>query len=528
MQSFFKGKLSKTMLTSAMVLALALAGTSLAGAAQDKVFRVAVASDVTALDPHVQLSEETIAYSHWVFDPLVRWTKDMKIEPRLAERWEQINPTTWRFYLRKGVKFHSGNEFTAKDVVWTMDRLKRAPDYKGLFEPFAPAKAVDNYTVDIITHKPYGLVLNMMTYLFPMDSAFYTGTDQNGQPKDAVNKTAPSFANLNASGTGPFKVKSRQQDVEMVLEAHPDYWGPRGNVGTMIITPMKNDATRVSTLLSGSADMIMPVPTQDYDRLDKNKQVQLVTMSSTRIITIQLNQKNNKALADPRVREAIICATDNQAIVDKIMRGYTKAATQQIPEQMLGHNPNLKPRYNLERAKQLLKEAGYDKGLQLNMISPNNRYVNDEKISLAFVNMMAKAGITVSLKTMPRTQYWDVYDAMEADISLLGWHPDTEDAGNYTEYLLMCPSTETGYGQYNANRYCNPRVDELALACQTETDVTKRTAMLQEIEQIAYDDAAFVPMHFEPHGWAARPNLKNFEDVLNSMNFPYFGDLVME
>lgn len=528
MQSIFNGKIAKTMLAMSVVLALAFSGASLAGAAQDMVFRLAVASDVTALDPHVQLSEESIAYSHWVFDPLVRWTKEMKIESRLAERWEQVNPTTWRFYLRKGVKFHSGNEFTAQDVVWTIDRLKKAPDYKGLFEPFGQAKAVNDYTVDIVTHKPYGLVLNMMTYVFPMDSKYYSGTDANGQPKDAVNKTAPSFANLNASGTGPFMVKSRQQDVEMVLEAHPQYWGPRGNVKTMVITPMKNDATRVSTLLSGSADMIMPVPTQDYDRLKKNDQIQLVTMASTRIITIQLNQKINKALADPRVREAIICATDNQAIVDKIMRGYTNAATQQLPEKMMGYNPDLKPRYNLERAIQLLREAGYGKGLKLNMISPNNRYVNDEKVALAFVNMMAKAGITVSLKTMPRTQYWDVYDAMESDISLLGWHPDTEDAGNYTEYLLMCPDQKTGYGQYNANQYCNKRVDELALACQTETDVAKRTAMLQEIEKIAYNDAAFVPMHFEPLGWAARPNLKNFEAVLNSMNFPYFGDLVME
>lgn len=521
-------RIFKAMLTLAVVMALAVSGVSLAGAAQDKIFKVAVASDVISLDPHVQLSEETVAYSHWVFDPLIRWTKDMKFEPRLAERWEQVNPTTWRFYLRKGVKFHSGNDFTANDVVWTLERLKKAPDYKGLFEPFSGAKAVDPTTVDIMTHKPYGLVLNMMTYFFPMDSKFYSGTDASGQPKDAVNKTGPSFANLNASGTGPFKVVSRQQDVEMVLEAHPQYWGSRGNVKTMRITPIKTDSTRVASLLSRASDMIMPVPTQDYERLKKNNDIQLVTMNSTRVITIQMNQKNNKALADPRVREAIICATDNEAIVRTIMRGFTVAATQQLPEQMTGYNPTLKPRYNLARAKELLREAGYANGLNLNMISPNNRYVNDEKIALAFVNMMAQAGITVSLKTMPRTQYWDVYDTMESDLSLLGWHPDTEDAGNYTEYLLMCPDAATGYGQYNAGRYCNKRVDELALACQTETDVAKRTAMLQEIEKIAYDDAAFVPLHFEPHGWAGNLKLKNLNDVLNAMNFPYFGDLVMD
>lgn len=528
MQLIFNAKTGRFTLALAVLLALALSGATLAGAAQNKLFNLAVASDVTALDPHVQLSEETLAYSHWVFDPLIRWTRDMKFEARLAERWEQVGPTTWRFYLRKGVKFHSGNDFTAKDVVWTLERIKKSPDYKGLFEPFTGAKAVNDHTVDIMTEKPYGLVLNMMTYLFPMDSVFYSGIDSNGQPKDAINKTAPSFANLNASGTGPFKVLERQQDVKMVLETHPAYWGPRGNVKTINITPIKNDATRVASLLSRASDMIMPVPTQDYERLKKNKQVQLVAMNSTRIITVQMNQKTNKALADPRVREAIICATDNEAIVQTIMRGFTRAATQQIPEGMLGYNASLKPRYDLERAKALLKEAGYAGGLKLNMISPNNRYVNDEKIALAFVNMMARAGITVSLKTMPRTQYWDVFDAMNSDLSLLGWHPDTEDAGNYTEYLLMCPDKTTGYGQYNSGQYCNKRVDELALACQAETDPVRRTAMLQEIEQIAYNDAAFVPLHFEPHGWAGSLKLKNFEAILNGMNFPYFGDLVME
>ncbi len=522
-------RISRVLLTISIICALTISG-AIAGnaAAPDKLFKLAVASDVTSLDPHVQLSEESVAYSHWVFDPLVRWTKDMKFEPRLAEKWEQLNPTTYRVYLRKNVKFHSGNPFTAKDVVWTLDRLKKSPDYKGLFERFSGAKVIDDHTVDIITDKPYGLVVNMMTYIFPMDSKFYSGTDASGQPKDLINKTGPSFANLNASGTGPFMVAERQQDIEMTLKAFPDYWGPRGNVGTMRITPIKNDATRVASLLSRASDMIMPVPTQDYDRLNKNSHIQLVTMTSTRVITIQMNGKRNKALADPRVREAIVRATDNVAIAKTIMRGYVQPATQQMPEQMDGYNPTLKLRYDMEKAKQLLKEAGYANGLSLTMIAPNNRYVNDEKVALAFVGMMAKLGIKVSLKTMPRTQYWDEFDAQVADLQMLGWHPDTEDAGNYTEYLLMCPNKDTGMGQYNSGNYCNKRVDELALACQSETNAAKRTAMLQEIEKIAYDEAAFVPLHFEPHGWAALQSLKNFNDVLNSMNFPYFGDLIME
>ncbi len=106
-----------------------------------------------------------------------------------------------RFYLRKGVKFHSGNLFTAKDVKWTVARFYKSKDFKGLFDPFDTVTVVDDYTIDIKTKKPYALLLNMATYIFPMDSAFYTGTDETGQPKDAVVKVGPSFALKNESGT---------------------------------------------------------------------------------------------------------------------------------------------------------------------------------------------------------------------------------------------------------------------------------------------------------------------------------------
>ncbi len=497
-------------------------------AAPDKHFRVAVSSDPTSLDPQAQLAEENVAYSNWCFDPLLRWTKDMKLEGRLAEKWEQIDPLTYRFHLRKGVKFHSGNPMTAKDVAWTLARMKTSPDYKALFEPFGEAKVVDDNTIDLVTTRPYGLVLNMVTYLFVMDSAFYTGTDERGEPKDQIKKTGPSFANANVSGTGPFMLVSREQGVHLKLKNFPDYWGPHGNVATFELQPIKTDATRVASLLSNAVDMIYPVPTQDYDRVANDKNLQFETMPSSRVITIQMNQKRRPELANIKVREAIIAATDTAGIVQKIMRGRTITTSEQIPPDMDGYVKDLKPRYNLERAQQLMKEAGYEKGLEFSMIAPNNRYINDEKIAEAFVSMMAKINIKISLKTMPRSQYWDEFDAQVADIQMVGWHPDTEDAGNYTEYLMMCPDKAKGYGAYNSGNYCNKKVDELALACQSETDPAKRTAMLQEIERILYNDAAYIPLHFEPHAWGANKKVKNFTNIVNPFNHPRFGDLVME
>jgi len=509
-----------------VVLLMALSFGATAGA---KTLKLALDADPKTMDPQEQLSGGMLQYSHLVFDPLVRWTQDMKFEPRLATKWERLDELTMRFYLRKDVKFHSGNPFTAKDVVFTLKRFKTSVDFKGLFELFVEPKVVDDYTIDIKTKKPYALLLNMATYIFPLDSKFYTGTDANGKPKDACLKVGETFAKTNESGTGAFKVTFREHGVKMVLERFADYWDKKspGNVSEIILTPIKEDATRVAALLSGDVDFITPVPPQDFSRLEKDPKVNLHTYPGGRIITVQMNQKRKKELQDVRVRQAIVYAVNNAGIAKKIMKGTATPAGQQGPKGYAGYKESLKPRFDLEKAKKLMKEAGLEKGFEASMIAPNNRYVNDEKIAEAFAAMLSKINIKINLKTMPKAQYWDEFDKQPADFQMIGWHSDTEDSGNFTEFLAMCPNKETGYGQYNSGNYCNKKIDELTLAAQTETDLVKRASILQEIEQILYDDAAFVPFHWQNHSYGAKKNL-DVAPIINTMNFPYFGDLVIK
>ena len=341
-KSFGKFSLLLTLLVSAMLLTgcgEAEKAEEKAAAPEKVVLKLAMDADPVSLDPHVQLSGGMLQYSNIVFDPLVRYAKDMSFEARLAERWERIDDTTMRFYLRKGVKFHSGNEFTAEDVVFTVDRLKKSTDFKGLFEPFVGAKVVDAHTVDLITKKPYGLVLNMATYVFPMDKAFYSGMDDQGKPKDAIVKTDYSFANMNQSGTGPFMVTQREQGVKMTLTRFADYWNTDGNVDEIILTPIKNDATRVAALLAGDVDFIMPVPPQDLDRIANTDGLQLATMPGSRIVMFQLNGERNPALADPKVRQAMAFAYDNVGVVEKIMKNFGTPGGQMSRSQPGPHPP---------------------------------------------------------------------------------------------------------------------------------------------------------------------------------------------
>jgi len=515
-------KIIYLMLSIFMVLSFSVS----AGA---KTLKLGLDSDPYSLDIQVQLSGGMLQLSHWVADPLVRWTQELTFEPRLATKWERTDELTMRFYLRKGVKFHSGNMFTAKDVKWSFDRMRKSVDFKGLLEPFDGCYIIDDYTVDIKTKKPYALLLNMATYFFPMDSAFYTGTDANGQPKDMLLKIGESFAQNNVSCTGPFKVTKREHTVVLEMERFKDYWDTKspGNVDKIVLTPIKENATRVAALLSGDVDFIAPVPPQDFKRIHTDDKVKLVTISGGRIITFQMNQDRVEAFKDVRVRQAVVHAINNTGIVKKIMKGTATVAGQQGPRGYVGYKASLKPRYDLDKAKALMKEAGYANGFEITMMAPNNRYVNDAKIAEATAQMLGKIGIKVNLKTMPKAQYWNEFDARTADMMMIGWHSDTEDSGNFSEFLMMCYNKETGIGQYNSGAYCNPKLDELVIGAQSETDLDKRAAMLQEVEQILYDDAAFVPYHWQNHSYGAKKNIK-VKPIINAMNFPYFGDLVIE
>ncbi|MDN3526434.1 ABC transporter substrate-binding protein [Halomonas sabkhae] len=520
--------IKKTLLAS--VIGTAMTSAAIAPAAlAENTLRMAYDADPVSLDIHEQLSGGILQLSHMTFDPLVRWTKDLDIEPRLASSWEQVNDTTLRMQLREGVEFHSGNTFTAEDVVWTIERLKRSPDFKAIFEPIETATAIDEHTLEIKTKKPYPLLLNLATYIFPMDSEFYSGEDSDGDAKDQIVKNGNSFASRNMSGTGPFEVTERQQGVRVVFERHDDYWDEEspGNVDKIVLKPIGENATRVAALLSGDVDFIAPVPPNDLERVRQDDNAKLVTMSGTRIILFHMNQERVEAFQDPRVRKAFAYAINQEGIADRLMKGFATPAAQMSPEGYAGYNSDLEPRYDVEKAKQLMAEAGYEDGFSISMMAPNNRYVNDAKIAQAVAAMLARINVEVDLKTLPKAQYWGEYDDRVSDMMMIGWHADTEDSANFHEYLTACPDAESGAGQYNAGIYCNPEVDELVAEANLELDQAKRAEMLQQMEKTLYDEAAFIPLHWQDLAWAGDKSL-DIEPVVNVMNFPYLGDLVVD
>jgi peptide/nickel transport system substrate-binding protein len=160
-------------------------------------------------------------------------------------------------------------------------------------------------------------------------------------------------------------------------------------------------------------------------------------------------------------------------------------------------------------------------------MAPSNRYVNDDKIARAVAAMLEKINIKVDLKTIPKAQYWPMFDDRAADMMMIAWRSDTEDSANFYEFLVMTPDKATGFGSYNSGNYSSEYVDAQTIKANQETDTGERARMLQAIETKIFQDAAFVPLHWQSLAWAARRGVL-LDPVVNPLNFPYLGDLVIE
>ena len=258
---------TRGILSAAAAAALALS----LGPAAAETFRYAHVGDVNTLDPYQFDETVQLGFLGNIYEPLVgRGTPAMQLEPALATSWELVEPTRWRFHLRKGVKFHNGNDFTAEDVIFSAERARHPNSQVGYrYGGVTEIVAVDEYTVDMVSEKPNPFLINNFFYLYIMDKDW--AEEHDAVIPAAMGAAGEAYANLHANGTGPFKVVRRVPDVETVVEPFDGWWGEKKhNITQAIFRPISSDPTRVAALLSGELDLIYPVPIQDVARVDRN------------------------------------------------------------------------------------------------------------------------------------------------------------------------------------------------------------------------------------------------------------------
>ena len=502
-------------------VALLLAGIMLCGRhGQAATFRWANDGDANSMDPYARSETFLLTFTQNIYDPLVRRDRDLKIEPALAESWEQPNPRTWRFHLRHGVKFQEGQPFTADDVVFSYKRATGpGSQINAYFQAVTEVKKLDDFTVDFITKDPDPIFLEEITSWTIMSKTWCE--EHNSVEAADLTKATENFATRHANGTGPFILVLREPDRRTTLRNNPDWWDkPEHNLTEVTFNVIGNAATRVAALLSGDVDMVYTVPPQDMERLNRTTGLKLLVSPELRTVflgfdvsrpeLLKSDVKGKNPFQDKRVRQAFYQAIDMNAIKARVMRNQSRPTGLMYGPGVNGFTEASDQRYPYDPAAslKLLAEAGYPEGFGVTLDCPNDRYVNDEAICQAITAMLARAKIKITLAAQTRLKYFAEISNPDYHTSfyMLGWTPNTYDALNSLFNLL---GTRNGTrGVFNDGGWSNKEFDELLEKIAFELDPAKRQAMILQASKMAHDDVATIPLHQQTVVWAAKANIE--------------------
>ncbi len=468
-----------------IVLALALAaaaacrGGEPGGPARDRLI-FAAAADATTLDPHNTTDTESDQVIMMVYEPLIAFDDQMNIGPRLAERWSVADDgVTWTFHLRSGVRFHDGNRFDAEAVRLNFVRvLDPVANHKrlSLFTMIDRVEVVDPLTVRIVTKYPFGAFEPTIAHV---SSAIVSPTVAAEHGKAFGSSSAA------VSGTGPYRVASWKKDQEVVLERFDDYWGDKGVTREIVYRPIPEAAARVLALESGDVDVISRIPATDIPRLEARSDVAVHKLPGVGAQQFRFNV-TKKPYDDLRVRQAVSLAIDRQAIVRNLVASFARPSTSALTPIMRGYANLGEIRYDPDKARALLKAAGYGNGFATK-IATTPRYPMGVELAEAVSADLKKVGITAAIEVYDwatMVQFWAGLppEKNPQEIFIMGAGASTADADWGLRPIFRSAATnENNYGYYS-----NAEFDQVIEAAMRETDAVKRQALYRRAQEIVY------------------------------------------
>src|SRR5881409_2505577 len=465
-----------------VTLTLILAGAASAQTKDDTLV-YALQSDVQNWDPPNSVLRESIILGYHVFDHLAaRDLKTGKAGPSLAVSWKNLDDTTWEVKLRKGVKFHDGTPFSARDVKATFDRVLN-PENKltarGNHAKIKSVEVVDDLTVRFKTDGAYPLFVERLTA-------------QVMQSDKVIREKGHEWMQEHPVGTGPYKLVKWNRKQEHQLVRNDDYWGPKPAFKQLRIRIIPEKATEIAELLSGGVDIIKAVPPDQMDVINKSGQARTGTSPILRTAMLQLDQAGRSGknpFQDRRVRLAANLAVDMDSIIKHVINGLGDRTATTINPMAFGYDPSVKPyKQDLAQAKKLLAEAGFPNGLEVGLLGTGPT-VEPGLIQTteAIVADLAKAGIRTKQRFVGEvgpftnlvrdnkadpmlTGSWGYYSVFEADAIL---------------YDVMTCDQPYSY-------YCNKALDDLVIQGRSTLDTKKRAEIYAKAQKLIHDDAAYL------------------------------------
>lgn len=509
-------------LTSRSLRQFALASSFLlsfgATAALAEELTIGIGGSVNSIDPHFYSTTPNNLVAFHMYDRLVHRSHDGKLTPGLAVEWRAVSPTSWEFKLREGVTWHDGKPFTAEDVAFTLKRAIDVPNnlggFAGIIRPISNAEVVSPTVIRLTTASPVPNLPSDLTRLAIVSR--HAGTDAT---------TADYNSGKAAIGTGPFKLVNYVPGERIEFARNDNWWGEKPAWTTLAIRLLPNAAARTAALLSGDIDLIDTPSASDLPRLEKAANITVSSVAGMRVnyvvpmikpaedapaVTDKKGTKLDPSpLTSQKVREALSLAINRTGIADRILLGTATPTGQWLPAGIMGHDAKTPvPAYNPEKAKALLKEAGFADGFKLTLSTSNDRVPYSVEVAQALAQMWSRIGVETAIDAVPFSVYSSRGAKSQFAAYLGSWSNNSMEGTGLLRDLLGTRNKETGWGLYNWAQYSNPKLDAVNAAAISETDDAKREQLVLEAVKLVTSDVAIIPLYHFKNIWATRGALR--------------------
>lgn len=454
---------------------------------------IAAGADPVSLDPRKTWVAQGYSINVHVFQPLVfREEKDGKVNlvPVLAESWKQLSPTQLEITLRQGVMFQNGEKFDASAVAYTLTSILD-PDFKTNMKLWLrnidKVEVIDPYKIIITTKTQARGLLNVLAQV-PIVA-----------PEAAKQ---PGFE-MKPIGTGPYRIVSYAPNSQTVLQKFDGFWGTPGKADKITFKVMPESSTRLAALEAGEVQLAENLPPDKLGSLRANAKLQVVYTPTLRVGFLTMNFRN-PLMSNVKFREAISLAIDRQGIVDALLAGTTKIANSISPPGTIGYDASLPPyAYNPEKAKALLKEAGYN-GAPITVGGPSGRYAMDKQVTEAIAGMLRAVGINAKVETLAFASYIPKFYEGAYDLGFFG----------LTDFTIS-PQQHWPQGGFHGptshNKYQNPEMDKIIDDATVELDDAKAAEIFKRGQALQQKEfGGSLPLYYEPQLIGLRADVTGF------------------
>lgn len=475
-----------------MLVVLAVGcGTKKSDVSSEKRLVVAQGADAKSLDPHGTNDQPSSRVFKQLYDRLVEVDEDMNIVPGLAVSWDHIDEVTTVFNLREGVKFHNGEELKAADVVFSLNRMMTSPQVSHIVNFLDEVEAVDDYKVKVTTKTPFGALL------------YHLAHSASSVLNEKAVKAAGGDYGQNPVGTGPFKFNNWVAGDSITMDAYEDYFRGKAKMDEVVFRNIIEGTNRVIGLETGEIDIAYGIEPIDTSSVQNHEDLVLEERESLAMEYIGFNM-TKEPFNDERIRQAISYAINKDDIIESALLKAGAAANSPLPPKVFGYSKDAKLyEHNLEKARELMKEAGYEDGFETEI------WTNDNPVRLQISQIvqaqLKEIGINMDVVPMEWGAYLDGSARGEHEMYILGWVTNTGDA-DYGLYAQFHSSSLGSAG--NRSFYKNEEVDRLLDSGRASVDNAARIETYSKVQEILQDEAPVAPLYYKLDNVGMQKNIK--------------------